>query len=341
MGRLISVLFAIFFAGCGSQPTTLTFSGETWGTTYNIVVVDRSAALDRGSIDASIKSVLADVDRKLSNWDSRSEISRFNAALTTDPVSISEDLAEVIAISNDVHQQSHGRFDLTLGPLIDLWGFGAREPGTPIPSDEAIEAALSQVGQLDVLKLDRAAGTLQKTRSNTNVYLAALAKGYGIDEIARELRRLGITDYLVEVGGDLVTSGINPKGEAWRIGIEVPDSLPGAVQEIVELSGMGMATSGDYRNYFEVDGRRYSHILDSETGRPITHKTASVTVLAENATLADAWATALLVLGENSGLEIAENLGIAAYFIVRDTSSSETGYRIVTSERFEQLQSSW
>ncbi|MEM9233912.1 MAG: FAD:protein FMN transferase, partial [Pseudomonadota bacterium] len=152
------------------------------------------------------------------------------------------------------------------------------------------------------------------------------------------LEALAIEDYLIEVGGDLVTSGVNPRGEAWRIGIERPDGAPGALNEIVELAGLGMATSGDYRNYFEVDGVRYSHIIDAVTGRPITHGTASVTVLADTAMMADAWATALLVMGEDDGLELARDLDIAAFFIVRDDAAAEIQFRTAASPRFEALQ---
>ncbi|MEO0882146.1 MAG: FAD:protein FMN transferase [Pseudomonadota bacterium] len=335
---LISLIFVGLLASCGSQPVTLSLTGETWGTTYNIVIVDRSDTLDPGDVEAAIEAVLVDVDSALSNWNPSSEVSQFNATDTTEPVAISEHLADVISTANRVHDQSLGRFDLTLGPLIDLWGFGTRKPDTPLPSDEAIQTALTKVGQLDVLTFNESARTLQKTDPEVNIYLAALAKGYGIDQIAQSLSAIGATDYLVEVGGDLTTAGLNPEGDAWRIGIEVPDSAPGAVQEIVELTGLAMATSGDYRNYYEVEGVRYSHIIDGKTGRPITHTTASVTVIAETATLADAWATALLVLGEEAGLDVANRLDLAAYFIVRDTKSSDTVFRTVTSRRFEELQ---
>jgi thiamine biosynthesis lipoprotein len=275
----------------------------------------------------------------MSNWDPNSEISRFNAARSTEPVDLSPELAEVMQAAMEVHNASRGQFDVTLGPLIELWGFGARTPQSPIPSDEAIEAALKLVGQSKVLTLTTEPPTLSKARPETSVYLAAIAKGYGIDQVAATLEDLGLEDFMVEIGGDLYASGNNPDGESWRIGIERPDAAARVVEQIVQLSDLGMATSGDYRNYFEADGVRYSHIIDAETGRPITHKTASVTVLAESAMLADAWATAFLALGQQRGMQLAEDSGLAVFFIVRDESAGETGFVTAATPQFEAVQS--
>ena len=331
---IIGLVLALW--SCESDPVVLELSGETMGTTYNITAVDASAELDADAVQARVEETLAMVNAGMSNWDPNSEISKFNAAETTEPVEISPELAKVMGAAAEVHEKSLGQFDVTLGPLIELWGFGARTSESPIPADEAIAAALDVVGQSKVLILT--GETLAKAQPQTSVYLAAIAKGYGVDEVAATLQGLGFEDFMVEIGGDLFAAGENPQGEPWRIGIEKPEATDRTVEEIVTFSGLGMATSGDYRNYFEEDGVRYSHIIDAETGRPITHTTASVTVLTEKAMMADAWATALLALGQDRGLAVAEAEGLAVLFIERDPASGDGAFRSVASARFEALQ---
>ncbi|MBV6633547.1 MAG: FAD:protein FMN transferase [Alphaproteobacteria bacterium] len=335
----------LLVTACGEQQQVFRLTGETMGTTYNIVAVDRAGHIELKDLQTAVGNTLARVNQQMSNWDPSSEISRFNQTRSTDPTPISSELYAVMSAANEVHRDSMGQFDVTLGPLIELWGFGARTPETPVPSDAEIAATLAQVGQETVLELTDQPPALRKARPDASVYLAAIAKGYGVDQLALTLASFGLTDYMVEIGGDLVAAGQNPDGEAWRIGIERPVIAPRSVQEIVTVSGLGMATSGDYRNYFEQDGTRYTHIIDAETGRPITHRTASVTVLAESAMLADAWATALLVLGQERGLALSEQHNLAALFIARaeppnDSEADETGphFKATANSYFEALQ---
>lgn len=337
--RLYLAVCVLLLAACESEPAVLQLNGETMGTTYSIVALDQKDRLEPEDVKAAVEATLAAVNAAMSNWDPRSEVSRFNASKSTEPIEISAELAKVLAAAYEVHENSLGRFDVTLGPLIELWGFGARRPDSPVPSDDAIAEALAAVGQDRVLSLDRNPFTLTKQRPDTTVYLAAIAKGYGVDEVAATLQNLGLMDYMVEIGGDLVTAGTNPQGLRWRIGVERPDSGSRRVERIVDLTGLGMATSGDYRNYFEEDGGRYSHIIDAKTGRPVTHDTASVTVIAETAMMADAWATALLALGRERGLEISERLNLATLFIARNISSDSGGFVTTASSRFKELQS--
>lgn len=338
MIRLVPICAALLLTACQSDPVTLRLSGETMGTTYNIVAIDKTAEIDADSVQAALEQTLADVNSQMSNWDPNSEISQFNASDTTQPVEISAELATVMQAAQFIHDESEGQFDVTLGPLIELWGFGARTPDSPVPAPEAVAAALDIVGMDKVLTLGDAPATMAKAYPDTSVYLAAIAKGHGVDRLAEALQAFGITDYMVEIGGDLVTAGQNPSGEAWRIGVERPDAGEQKIEEIVDLSGLGMATSGDYRNYFEADGVRYSHIIDAETGNPITHTTASVTVLADNAMLADGWATALLVLGSERGLPIAEKHGLGVLFIDRDPQEQDVAFTTVASSAFKKLQ---
>ncbi|WP_170763164.1 FAD:protein FMN transferase [Ruegeria lacuscaerulensis] len=334
--RLLPVLaVATLVSGClfDKEPEVVRLSGETMGTTFNITAIGTD--MDEDALAASVEETLAEVNAKMSNWDPNSEVSTFSASTSTEPVQVSDEFATVIAAANEVHEKSGGTFDVTLGPLIELWGFGPRKPEDPVPSDIEIQAALDSVGQSRLLKLDRENGILSKSDAGVGINLSAIAKGYGIDAVAGTLRDAGIENYMVEIGGDLVTMGDNDKGEAWRIGIEKPEAGAQNLQLIVELEDRGMATSGDYKNFFEQDGVRYSHIIDPTTGRPITHRTTSVTVLADNAMMADAWATAMLALGQEKGLELAEKHKLAVYFISRDVTGGDDAYITVHSTAFK------
>ncbi|MCG7521593.1 FAD:protein FMN transferase [Ruegeria sp. Ofav3-42] len=334
--RLLPVLaVATLVSGClfDEEPEVVRLSGETMGTTFNVTAIGTD--VDEDALAVAVEGTLAEVNAKMSNWDPNSEVSTFSASTSTAPTEVSDEFAFVIAAANDVHEKSGGTFDVTLGPLIELWGFGPRKPEDPVPSDADIQTALDSVGQARLLTLNSENGTLAKSDAGVGINLSAIAKGYGIDAVAGALRDAGIENYMVEIGGDLVTMGQNDKGEAWRIGIEKPEAGAQNIQLIVELDNLGMATSGDYKNFFEQDGVRYSHIIDPTTGRPITHRTTSVTVLAENAMMADAWATAMLALGQEKGMELAEEHNLAVYFISRDVTGGEDAYITVHSTAFK------
>jgi thiamine biosynthesis lipoprotein len=335
MRLLPALALTTLLTGClfDKEPDVVRLSGETMGTTFNVTAIGED--LDESALAASVEETLAAVNAKMSNWDPNSEVSTFSASDSTDPVAVSDEFALVLAAANDVHDKTGGAFDVTLGPLIELWGFGPRKPEDPVPSDADIEAALAGVGQNRLLTLDAAAGTLAKSEPGVGINLSAIAKGYGIDAVAETLRDAGIENYLVEIGGDLVSKGLNDKGEAWQIGIEKPQAGSQSLQLIVSLDDRGMASSGDYKNYFEQDGVRYSHIIDPTTGRPITHRTTSVTVLAENAMMADAWATAMLALGQEKGMKLAEEHKLAVYFISRDVTGGDDAYITSHSSAFK------
>lgn len=312
-------------------PESLKISGETMGTTYNVTVIDPPKSAAQESLLAEIEGALADVNSKMNNWDPSSEVSTFSAATSTAPVAISNDLNTVMTEANRIHTLVDGKFDVTLAPLIDLWGFGPKKPGEPIPTDAEIDAALAAIGQSDKLILSD--GTLAKTLPGVSVNLSAIAKGYGVDQIAAALESVGVDRYLVEIGGDLVAKGLNASDEPWSIGVERPDASAQVVETVLTVSDLGLATSGDYRNYFEEDGVRYSHIIDPTTGRPVTHSTASVTVLADSAMTADGLATALLVVGHDAAMRIAEAEGIAVMTIDREDGEFVTS----TSPAFDAL----
>ncbi|MEO0632962.1 MAG: FAD:protein FMN transferase [Pseudomonadota bacterium] len=328
--RRTFMLMPLAFAACKPGQDVLQLSGPTMGTGYNVVV--SNAPVGEAEIQSAIGTALAQVNAAMSNWSETSEISRFNASDA--PTMLSPELAEVMDAAEAVNTASEGTFDTTMGPLIELWGFGA--PGkAQMPSDVAIAAAQARSGHANTLRIG--AGAMEKQQADAQVYLAAIGKGYGADHVCRALEALGITDYMVEIGGDLYAAGRNPDGMPWQIGVETPDARDRSVMDVVGVSGLGMASSGDYRNYYEQDGQRYSHVIDPSTGRPITHTTASATVLAENAMLADAWATAMLTLGRDRGMAIAEREGLAVMFIERDTDATDRQFKMSRSRRFEAL----
>lgn len=307
------------------------------GTTYSVVAVDRSNSLSSQEVRVAVIDTLTDVNAQLSNWDMGSEISQLNKSRSSRPIAASAALTQVVRTADAVSAASEGQFDLTLGPLIELWGFGAPGSSKSVPTETQIADALAVSGQGE--RLTVGGGTIKKPRPDTQIYVSGLGKGHGADRVATALGKLGIKDYMVEIGGDLVTAGRNPDGSAWQIGIEAPSYVDRSLQKVVGLSNLGVATSGDYRNYFERDGRRYSHILDARAGRPITHKTASATVIAENAMLADAWSTAMLVLGRSRGLELAEEHKLAVLFLDRNADAAGNGFVSFASPRFHAIAS--
>lgn len=305
------------------------------GTTYSVVAVDRSNSVSSQEVRTALIETLAKVNAQLSNWDADSEISHLNKSRSRQPIVASPALTQVIRAADTVSAASEGQFDLTLGPLIELWGFGAPGSTKSVPTETEIADALASSGQ--GARLTVGGRTIKKPRPETQIYVSGLGKGHGADRVAMALSKFGIKDYMVEIGGDLVTAGRNPNGSRWQIGIEAPSYADRTLQKVVGLSNVGVATSGDYRNYFEHDGKRYSHILDARAGRPITHKTASTTVVAENAMLADAWSTAMLVVGRRRGLELAEEHKLAALFLERNTDAAGRGFVSFASPRFHAL----
>ena len=303
------------------------------GTTYNVTVVDNPLRLSKENLKKRIEKALNEVNEKMSNWHDHSEISVVNDDTRGKPIDLSQDLFDVINISIDIHNKSNGAFDITAAPLINLWGFGPNKSERKVPSVSEVNAALELVGQKKLLKLIPGLNQLKKRNSQVSINLSAIAKGYGIDKVASTLKKQKIQNFLVEIGGDLITSGTNKNGNAWSIGIEAPKVESRIVQSVIKIQNQAMATSGDYKNFFEKNGIRYSHIIDPKTGYPIRHKTLSVTVVAETAALADGWATAMLVLGNNDGMIVANKLGISAFFI----SSHEKMFITEGSDEFKKI----
>ena len=328
---LTSVICLVSLASCGTeQPAELhEFSGLTMGTSWSVKINAETLPLPGQQLKPQLDAILNRVNREMSTYLPDSELSMINAADSAGRIPVSASLARVLQTSQEVSRATRGAFDVTVGPLVNLWGFGP-EQGFTVPVKEQVNRALLLVGH-DKLQLDLSASTLKKTCSGVSIDLSAIAKGYGVDELADFLERLQMDNYLVEIGGEIRAKGVNQKNIPWQIGIEQPVAGTSDVQQIITLEDMAMATSGDYRNYFEHEGIRYSHTIDPRAGRPVSHGLASVAVLHPSAMLADAWATGLLVLGPEQGYATALENGLAAYFIVR----REPGFEEIFTPAFE------
>ncbi len=322
---VVAVLAVLPFWGCGAKQALLAhaaskISGATMGTTYALTLPLHELPVDGAAAERRLRLVVEDelesVNKAMSTWRDDSELSQFNRHEASTPFPISRETAEVMALAQRVSEESGGAFDVTVGPLVNAWGFGPdKRDGTP--SDAELEVLRGCVGY-EKVEIDLDAPTLRKMKAEVYCDLSAIAKGYAVDKVAEALGAEGHADYMIEVGGEVRTKGVSPTGNAWRIAIEKPDAAGRSIHRVILLSGLAMATSGDYRNYYESEnGQRISHTIDPRTGRPISHTLASVTVLDEQCAMADAYATALNVLGPEDGMALAEKLGLPALFLVR------------------------
>ena len=317
---LATLLLPWLVACTESPPDTVRLSGATMGTRYHITWLGSAEQPSPEQLHSGIEAVLEDVNASMSTWREGSEISRFNRSPAKEWFSLSQPFADVFAMARLVSEASGGAYDVTVAPLVNLWGFGP-EMGEEVPAAADIAAALKNVGQ-GRLDFDPRGPALRKPGPMA-LDFSSIAKGYGVDRVAEWLEAQGVQHYLVEIGGEIRVAGHSPRGEPWRIAIEKPspDALRAvgrSVQETIILTDAALATSGDYRNFFEVDGVRYSHTLDPRTGTPVRHELVSVTVIHPSATMADAWATALTVLGAEAALALAQKEQLAVYLVVRE-----------------------
>lgn len=321
----LAVLWVL--AGCGEEPPreAVRVGGETMGTTWSVQVVDPPATIVREDLKPHLRGLLDEIDGQMSTWDPESALSRFNRAPPGEWFAVPAALAEVVAVALQLAEETDGALDVTVGSLVDLWGFGAGgEPRTTLPEDDAVAEALARAGY-EALAVRHEPPALKKSRS-LEVDLSAIAKGYAVDALADALLALGARDFLVEIGGEVRVKGHNVRGEPWRIGVEVPDpQRRGLVQEALAMEEAAVATSGDYRNFFELDGRRYSHTIDPDTGWPVAHDVASVTVVHPSAMWADGLATALTVMGAEDGLALARERELPVLFILHEGEKGEKG----------------
>ncbi|MEX2525957.1 MAG: FAD:protein FMN transferase [Gammaproteobacteria bacterium] len=313
---LLFIITVLSINGCERQPKRTLLEGLTMGIGWSIVISGEMPDRDSSALRNAVQARLDEIDRTMSTYIDESELSRINRSHQDGWIDISEDLYNVIAGAVEISHLSGGAFDITIGPVVNLWGFGPDDTNDSVPAAEKINATLEMTGYTK-LKTGLSPPGIKKTVPELYLDLSGIAKGYAVDEIAALLESREISDYMVDIGGEIMVRGRNPDGRLWRLGVEKPVSGERSVQQIIPLHDTAMATSGDYRNYFEKDGIRYSHTIDPRTGYPVRHNLASVTVLHESAMTADALATALLVMGPTDGLNFAARNQLPAFFIIK------------------------
>jgi len=310
-GFFIAVNFTL---GCSQEQSGVSITGYTMGTSYNIKISNHVAEEDLEQLRADIKIELADINQTFSTYITDSEVSLFNESNTTEWQPASTEFIYVLSSAVDISLQTQGLYDVTVGPLVNLWGFGPSFNEDDIPARSAIKVALERTGYQKVL-IDAGKQLIKKTTEDVYLDFSSIAKGYGVDRLAILLDKWGYTDYMIEIGGEIRVQGVNKKGVAWLIAIEKPDSTQRDIQKILSLDDISLATSGDYRNYFEKEGIRYSHTINPLTGWPVRHQLVSVTVLADSSMKADSWATALLAIGVEKGYDLAIKNQLSVLFI--------------------------
>ena len=329
------LFFCLLIAACtpgSDELDSARFSGQTMGTSYHITLVaDSGDSLDTSldGLQQAVDDELVKINQMMSTYIPDSELMRFNRVPVDQWQGLSEPLLEVFAISQEISEKSRGAFDITVGPLVNLWGFGPDMRPHTVPDGDALLAAHSQVGY-EYLQVD---ATQARRLRDISVDLSSVAKGYGVDWIAAFLADRGYQNYMVEIGGEVRVAGVSPRNGDWRIAVEQPSLLHEGSRLALELKNQAVATSGDYRNYFEAEGVRFSHTIDPATGKPITHNLVSVTVIADTAAKADAWATALNVMGPEKGLALANAEQLAVYMVVK----TDSGFADIRSVSFSHL----
>jgi len=323
--RAALLALTLILTGCDPTPpapqpdaAVTVLEGKTMGTSWRVSVVDR----DKAETDALREKITAQLDADdmlLSTWKSDSALSRFNASTSTTPWPVDAAMADIITLALRIGIKTDSAMDITIGPLVNLWGFGPDKQPNTTPTPAQIEAAKMRVG-LQHLAVSYQAGQqfLQKDIPDLYVDLSTVGEGYAADHLARLMEQEGIPRYLVSVGGALVSRGMNGEGKPWRVAIQKPTDRENAVQAVVDINGHGISTSGSYRNYYELDGKRLSHVIDPHTGHPVDHNLVSVTVIAPTALEADTWDTGLMVLGPQKAREVAMREGLAIYMITKE-----------------------
>jgi thiamine biosynthesis lipoprotein len=315
--QILLLLLSVVFVSClkqSEQPAEIT--GAALGTTYSIKLFNSTSNPSISELHTGIMEVIADVDKTMSVFVENSEVSRFNRLSGTDWLTVSPALIQVISESLAISRASDGAFDVTIGNLIDLWGFGKTLKPDRVPSQQAIQSAL-QTSNYKKLLVSADQTAISKAIPDLAINLSAIAKGYAVDEIASFLESRGFDRFLVEIGGEVRTKGLKSKGKPWLVAIERPETDKRSIYKVIGLTDLSLATSGNYRNFFEIAGKRYSHIIDPETGRPVDNNISSVSVFHPSCMIADALATTLMVLGYEKGSQFAKERNYAVLWLLR------------------------
>ena len=312
----LGLLLSSLLAGCETEPQAVKFNGLVMGTDYSVTVM--MSPQQAAQFDPQILQVLQSVDNKMSTYKPTSEVSRFNSIGAGIAFGLSADTAEVISQALTISKMTGGAFDITMAGAVQLWGFGPDGSISSIPSDAQIEGLRASSGFQNITVN---AETISKAHADTQIDLSGIAKGFAVDQLSNFLTQQGYQNFLIDVGGELRALGLNEHGQTWRIAIEKPQMI-GGVQQLIRLHDAAIATSGDYRNFLTVSGRKFSHTIDPTTLQPILHRIASVSVISAKASTADALATALMAMGETRAWRYSQQNQIAAYFIIREADQS-------------------
>ncbi len=307
----------------------VTLRGLSMGGQYSVKALV-NASTDLELLNAGVSKCLDKIESQMTVFNAMSVLMQFNHYPANEWFQLPQEMAENIKIALEIGALSHGALDITLSPLVELWGFGANGAISKQPSDKDLSAITTILGHQN-LQYDPTNQRLRKL-VNCTISLNSIAKGYGADQVGVYLKQQQIDNFMVEVAGEIVTAGHNGKGDKWRLAIEKPLLGISDAQQIINISDMAVATSGDYRKYAELGGKRYSHVIDPITKRPIDHALASVSVITCDAAKADALATAMLVMGEAKAVKFAEENQFAAYFIIK----SDTGFKVQVSSEMQQ-----
>ncbi|WP_029978393.1 FAD:protein FMN transferase [Pseudomonas sp. PH1b] len=318
----------VLLAGCGGERLE-SLSGPTMGSSWSVQYVRHADGPAASLVQVEVEGILAEVDRQMSTYRSDSDIERFNALPADSCQPMPEPVLQLVRVGEQLSRDSDGAFDLTVEPLLDLWGFGPQGREEKVPSASALAEVRQRVGHGHL----RIEGQELCKDAPVEVDFNSIAAGYAVDRIAVRLTQLGIDSFLAEATGELKAVGRKPDGSPWRIALEEPRDDQQVAQRVIALDGYGVSTSGDYRNYFEQDGQRYSHTFDARLGQPITHTLASVTVIHPSALMADGLSTLLLILGPEAGWDYAEKHRIAGFFVMR----SATGFVTRSNPAFDAL----
>ncbi|MGH1420059.1 MAG: FAD:protein FMN transferase [Hyphomicrobiaceae bacterium] len=329
--RFFLLMVILVFAPCSVSADETVIQGLSMGTTYTISITQDLEPREKKKLAQKIQMLLEDFSQEFSTYDTTSKISIFNRTKSTKPFPVSARFARLTTLAAEIAKKTKGAFDPTIEPVAALWGFGVNKSRGTAPGQTEIDHALSTVGITKLAVIQRPP-SLRKLNPQLQLDLSAMAKGFGVDEVSRLLNREGFRNYMVEIGGEIHARGRNSKGDVWRIGIAVPDRTTNKLEAIVKLSNTSIATSGDYQKYVEIDGDRVAHIIDPRNGKPISHKLASASVLHDDCAIADAFATALMVVGHREAKEMAEKLELPVLLIVREAG----GFVTWTSKQWPQ-----
>ena len=323
------VMLAVVVSGCGNGDSMESFGGPTMGSSYSIKYVHRAGLPAPAEVQAQVETILDRIDRQMSTYRSDSDIERFNHLPADHCQNMPAPVLELVRVGQQLSQQSEGAYDLTVEPLLNLWGFGPQSRQEVVPSAEALAQVRQRVGYRHL----RIEGEQLCKDAAVEVDFNSIAAGYAVDTIAARLEAMGIHDYLAEATGELKAVGRKLDGSPWRIALEEPRDDRQVAEKIIAVDRYAVSTSGDYRHYFQQDGRRYSHTFDARTGAPVSHALAAVTVIHPSALMADGLSTLLLILGPERGWDYAEKYAIGAFFVIR----TDTGFVTRTNQAFERL----